>query len=290
MLEHLYAPYIDLVELDACATRLAQCIRILSNAPPPGLDSVGVSGVADGSILDTVPGLPLLHVRRIANMRIGRMDAYATWTLGTSDDRRRAVVTTEVSCPPALGKVVVVEEVRQDLSNAPGPGDKDAVARIAASIRRLHDLVKTQADALRISLAAGDPEATVERGMQTALTAVSPFVDKACDESPEEYDPQDITLSSGAPYRRARVTYEDERHDMDRHVLLTDAAEEALQGVMPPIVALDISHFVGGLRYVFGPCSRRVDSGFISDDPIQALRWHGTAAMVPTPAWRERRD
>lgn len=290
MIEHLHAPYVDLVELDACVTRLAQCIRIISSAPPPGLDSVGMSGVADGSVIDTVPGLPLLHVRRIADVRIGRMDAHASWTLGTSDDRRRAITTTEVSCSPVLGKVVIVEDVRLDLSNAPGPGDKDAVERIARSIRRLHDLVKTQADALRISLSAGDPEAVVRRGMEAASTAASPFVDKAWHESPEEYDLQDITLRTGAPYRRARVTYTDERHDMQTHVLLTDEAEDALQRVLPPVVGLDISNFAGGLRYVFGSCHERIDVAEIGDDPIQMLRWHRTASDVPSPAWRNRRD
>jgi len=288
MLEHLHAPHIDLVELDACVTRLSQCVRIISSAPPPGLSSVGVSGVADASLLDAVPGLPLLHHRRIMSGRIGRMDASATWTLGSSDDRERAIATTEVSCSPVLGRMVIIEDARLDLSNAPGPGDKDAVKRIARSLTRLQNLVKTQADALRISLATGDPAATVRRGIDAALLQAAPFASKAFDESPEDQDIEDVTLWTGAPYRRARITYRDEHHDMSEHHLLSTEAEEVLQRMVPPVVKMEISNFMGGIRYHFGHGSEGIGVQEIGDDPIQALRWHQTASDVPTPAWRSR--
>lgn len=286
MTEHLHAPYVDLVELDGCVTHIGQCIRLMENAPPPSLTSVSTSGVAPINALTTIPGLPLLHHRAILDGSVGAMAATVDWTLGTSEERRKAVTTLRASCYPLMGNVEIQEDVRLDLSNAPGPGDADARTRILDSLRRLQSLVRHNADAMRRAMSGGDPSRTVEEGRTILETVATPFVNVAIEEAGEDDDVEDLLLMTGAPYRRAVITFKEQRHSQYEHLLLTDPAAEALDSSLPGMIEMEIKHHFGGVRYSFGATRITLEADERTTDAIMRLRRHNEMSQVPVPAWR----
>jgi hypothetical protein len=284
--EHLHAPYVDLVELDGCVVRIGQCIRLMESAPPPSLTSVSTTGVAPISALTMVPGLPLLHHRAILAGAVGTMGATVDWTLGTSEERKKAVVTLRASCQPLMGNVEIQEDVRLDLSNAPGPGDADARTRILDSLRRLQSLVRHNADAMRRAMSGGDPKKTVEEGCRVLETMATPFASVAIEETDEEDDVEDLLLMTGAPYRRAVITFKEQRHSQYEHLLLSDPAAEALDSALPGLIEMEIKHHFGGVRYSFGATKVTLEADDRTTDPIMRLRRHQEMSQVPVPAWR----
>lgn len=289
MIEMLHAPDLDLMEIDACVARLSVILRLLDNADPPGLSDVSTSGVAPIRVKNVLPDLPLLHQRRIAVQPVGRMDAQLRWTLGTDEDRRNAIATLEAVCRPLLGRVVVVERVRSDLSNAPGPGDKDARTMIIASITRLRDLLARHAGILRRD-GASRPEEVLEAAVAAARVAAAPFVQAAVNEMPASDgsgDDDEFEMRTGSPYPSLRTRITNVEHEPVP--FLTEEANAAFDAFMPPIVGLEVKRLPDGVRYLFGPIDVRLQEVEAPTDAMQRLRSEVALSEVPRPAWSGRR-
>lgn len=288
MIEMLHAPDLDLMEIDACVARLSVILRLLDNADPPGLSDVSTSGVAPIRVKNVLPDLPLLHQRRIAVQPVGRMDAQLRWTLGTDEDRRNAIATLEAVCRPLLGRVVVVERVRSDLSNAPGPGDKDARTMIIASITRLRDLLARHAGILRRD-GVSRPDEVLEAAVAAARVAAAPFVQAAVNEMPASDDSGDdeFEMRTGNPYPSLRTRITNVEHEPEP--FLTEEANAAFDAFMPPIVGLEVKRLPDGVRYLFGPIDVRLQEVEAPTDAMQRLRSEVALSEVPRPAWSGRR-
>lgn len=285
MPEYLYAPQIDLVELDACVSRLSQAARLIESAPPPSLNSVSMNGTASARFKEEHPNLPLLHSRNILTGRVGSMEASVAWSLAISDaGPKAAVAILEVSCPPFLGKVTIVEQVRTDLSNAADPADNNAPKVILQSVLRLRDLVRSQANALRSAMANGDPRQEVITHSWSAAMAAAAYVTKAVQEAPDDLYLDRYRLATGAPYQMCKVTAEDPI-DHIRGGILSQPALSALQNELPAMVELEIEHISGGVRYRFAPASLQVNELPTSDDPVERLRLEQRLSTIPSPAW-----
>lgn len=286
--ELLHAPDLDLVELDACVQRLGQCAKLIDAAPDVGLGNAATSGVAPSRVLDALPGLPLLHHRTILNGRVSGMTAEVSWTLGTTDARSVAVATLMATCEPALGRIVIEEIVRRDLSNAPAPGDKDARTRILGSILRLQRIVREAAETIRNGLVGGDPVSAAGQAAAAAETIASPYASVALDESPEDDPVEDITLVTGIPYAPASLTYKEQDWDEEELPMLTDEAAASLDAALPRIVGLSVERTGSRITYRFGPTRLPVGVHSRSEDPILELRRQRDLHQVPRPAWRAR--
>lgn len=285
----LHAPDLDLMEIDACVARLSVILRLLASAEAPGLSDVSTSGVAPIRVKNALPDLPLLHLRTIRVNPVGAMDAQLRWVLGTDEGRRNAVATLEAVCRPMLGRVVIVERVRSDLSNAPGPGDKHARDRIVSSITRLRDLVADHGSLLRRE-GAVRPNEIVDAAPAAARLAAAPFVQAAVNEMPaiEQSGPEDeFAMRTGNPYPSLRTRITNDEHEPV--ALLTDEAQTALDAAMPPIIGLDVERIGGGVRYVFGPIGLDLPEMETSTDAMQRLRSEMALSEVPRPAWSGRR-
>ena len=288
----LHAPHVDLVELDACAARLGQAARLVEGSATRTIDGTSTTRVAPTRVLDALPGLPLLHHRNLLSTRLGGMEAVATWTLGTTgEDRSAAVATLEARCEPALGRLVVEERVRTDLSNAPGPGSADANERIARSVRRLERMVRDRAAVVRAAMAGGDPEDAAGEAEAAIVAAAWPFATAAWEEAGSEDGDDDDPIDSarieavvGGPYGPNRLRHRAFGEDGTTPILSPEA-DAAFAALVMPVVGLEIDHRAGGVRYRFGPVVARVPVDDAEHDPVAEMRRLRRIAEVPSPAW-----
>jgi hypothetical protein len=281
--EYLVPRNVDLAELESCAARIGHAVRLVAAMRKSTMET---SGVANFQIKDDLPHIPLLHVTQLESIAVSGMSAHGGYCTRSSDDRRWAMLEVEIICEPVLGRTIIRERIRPDLSNAPSPSDD--TTKVVASLKRLEALVKTEIVRVRTAISSNaNPEKGAElrhERTQDLCNSLAMRIEEEMFTLPD--NDYEYSFDSAAPYGEmcATLIVDNDVGDVDRSPLVSKEMRGRITPLFPPQVGLKVRRQEGRTIYEFAKVTTVGKPGE-SQDAIYELRRHAAAASIDGRIW-----